>query len=63
MQELATLMTEIVITTFMTEGRPLIPANSIARTNGDALVLLVEAPRRSGESDGTIKPTIKRLRT
>lgn len=44
--ELATLMTEIVMTAFMTDGRPLIPAFWIETTKGEALVLEPEAPRR-----------------
>ncbi len=60
--EFATLITEMVITAFMTDGRPLIPASVIARTNGEAFVLLFDAPRSFSESDGTTKPTRKRLR-
>ena len=60
--EFATEMTEMVMTTLKTDGRPLTPANLIARTNGEAAVLSFEAPRRSSESEGTIKPTMKRER-
>ena len=58
-QELATEMTEMVMTALKTDGRPLTPADLIASTNGEAAVLSFEAPRRSGESDGTIRPTMK----
>ena len=63
MQEFATLMTEIVITALKTEGRPLIPAAWMDRTNGEALVFAPDDPSKSGESDGKINPTIKRLMT
>lgn len=59
-QLLATLMTEIVTTAFMTEGSPLTPAYLIASTKGEALVLAPLAPRRSGLSEGTMRPTINK---
>ena len=60
--EFATEMTESVITALKTDGRPWTPASLIARTKGEAAVLLFEAPRRSFESDGTMRPTMKRDR-
>jgi hypothetical protein len=61
-QLLATLMTEIVMTAFMTDGKPLTPAYLMASTKGEAFVLAPLAPRRSWLSDGTINPTMKRDR-
>lgn len=62
-QEFATDMTEMVMTALKTEGKPLTPASLIARTKGEALVLLLEAPRSWSESEGTIKPTMNKERT
>ena len=61
--ELATEITDSVITTLKTEGRPLIPASLMARTKGESFVLLVEALRRFGSLYGTMRPTMKRLMT
>lgn len=61
-QELATEITERVITTLKTDGRPLIPASVMARTKGESLVLLDEASKRFGLLYGTMRPTMKRLR-
>lgn len=57
-QLLATLMTEMVTTAFITDGNPLTPAYLIASTKGEALVLAPLAPRRSGLLEGTMSPTI-----
>lgn len=61
--ELATLRTDRVMTTLKMEGRALIFAAWIARTNGEALVFAPEEPSKSSELDGRINPTRKRLRT
>jgi len=58
-QLLATLMTEMVTTAFITDGSPLTPAYWMASTNGEALVLAPLAPRRSGLLEGTMRPTMK----
>jgi len=42
-QELATLITEIVITALKTDGRPWMPAVWIAMTNGEYLELAPDA--------------------
>ena len=55
-QELATLITEMVMTALNTEGSPLTPAYFMARTKGDALVFAPEEFRRSGELFGTMMP-------
>lgn len=62
-QELATLMTEMVMTAFKTEGRPLTPALVMAMTKGESFVFEFEAPRRRGSLPGTIRPRMKRLTT
>lgn len=59
-QELATEMTEIVMTALKTDGRPLTPASLMASTNGEALVLAPLDPKRPGLSDGRIRPSKKR---
>lgn len=42
-----------------TLGSPLTPAYVIARTNGEAEVLDVEAPRSLSEPLGTMRPTMR----
>jgi hypothetical protein len=55
---LPTERTAIMITTFMTEGRPLIPAFLIAITNGEAFASELLLPLRSwGLLYGTRTPT------
>ena len=61
--ELATLMTESVMTALKTDGRPAIPASLIASTKGEAFVFAPDAPSNSSLSDGRIKPRMNRLRT
>lgn len=59
-QEFATDMTEMVMTALKTEGRPLTPAYSMARTKGEALVFAPLEPRRSSLPLGTMMPTMRR---
>ena len=47
------------MTALKTEGRPLTPAIWMASTKGEALVFAPDEPRRSGSSEGRIKPTMK----
>jgi hypothetical protein len=56
-QELATEITESVMTALKTDGRPLTPAYFIDSTKGEAFVLEPDEPRRSSELLGTIRPT------
>jgi hypothetical protein len=59
-QELATLMTAMRITALKMDGSTLIPASWIAMTKGECRDV-EPSPLYSGLSDGTIKPTSKRL--
>ena len=59
-QLLATERTEMVITALKMLGRTLIPASSIAMTNGEAFVFAPEAWRRFSLSAGTTSPRMKR---
>lgn len=61
MQELATEITEMVITALKTLGRPLTPASLMASTKGEALELAPDAPISASLSDGRMMPTISRL--
>lgn len=57
--ELATEMTERVMTAFMMEGRTLILASWKARTKGEYLELAPDALDKSGSSDLMIRPRMK----
>lgn len=63
MAEFATDMTAMVITALNTEGNPFTPANVIASTKGEALVLAPDEPSKTSELAGTIRPRMKRLTT
>ena len=58
-EELATEMTERVMTAFMMEGRTLILASWKARTKGEYLELAPDALDKSGSSDLMIRPRMK----
>jgi len=62
-QELATLMTLIVMTALKTLGKPLTPAFVMAITKGESLVFELEAPKRRGSLPGTISPRMNKLTT
>jgi hypothetical protein len=58
MEELATERTAIMITAFMTESRPWIPASLMAMMKGEVLEATTFRERRSGLLYGTRRPII-----
>lgn len=62
-QELATEITDKVMTALKMDGRALMLARRKAKTNGEYLVLAPEALDKSAWSDGTMSPRMNREMT